>query len=40
MNASDIMTRAVVTVTPDTPVPELVNTLLSRNISGVPVVDA
>ncbi len=40
MNASDVMTRNVVTVTPDTTVPELVNTLLSRNISGAPVVDA
>ena len=40
MNAGDVMTRNVVTVTPDTTVPELVKILLSRNISGVPVVDA
>ena len=39
MNAGDVMTRNVVTVTPDTTVHELVNILLSRNISGVPVVD-
>ena len=40
MNASDIMTRNVVSVSPDTTVPELVNLLLGRNISGAPVVDA
>ncbi len=40
MNAADVMTRNVVTVTPDTTVLELVSILLSRNISGVPVVDA
>lgn len=40
MNAGDVMTRNVVTVSPDTTVPELVQVLLSRNISGVPVVDA
>jgi CBS domain-containing protein len=40
MNAGDVMTRNVVTVTPDTTVLELVSILLSRNISGVPVVDA
>ena len=40
MKAGDIMTRSIVTVTPDTTVPDLVNTLLSRNISGAPVVDA
>ena len=40
MNASDIMTRDVVTVSPETTVPELVQLLLSRNISGAPVVDA
>jgi CBS domain-containing protein len=39
MNAGDVMTRNVVTVSPDTTVPELVKILLSRNISGVPVVD-
>lgn len=40
MNASDVMTRNVVTVSPETTVPELVQVLLSRNISGAPVVDA
>ena len=40
MNAADIMTRNVVSVSPDTTVPELVNLLLGRNISGAPVVDA
>lgn len=40
MNAGDVMTRNVVTVTPDTTVGELVNILLSRNISGVPIVDS
>jgi CBS domain-containing protein len=40
MNAGDVMTRNVVTVSPDTTVPELVQILLSRNISGVPVVGA
>jgi CBS domain-containing protein len=40
MNAADIMTRNVVTVTPETTVAALVDILLSRNISGVPVVDA
>jgi CBS domain-containing protein len=40
MQASDIMTRNVVTVGPDTTVPQLVNLLLSHNISGVPVLDA
>ncbi len=40
MQARDVMTGSVVTVTPETTVPALVNLLLSRNISGVPVVDA
>ena len=40
MNAGDVMTRNVITVTPETTVPDLVTILLSRNISGVPVVDA
>ena len=39
MRAKDIMTVNVVTVTPDTMVPEIAELLLSRNISGVPVVD-
>jgi CBS domain-containing protein len=40
MNARDVMTRNVVSVSPDTTVAELVNVLLTRNISGVPVIDA
>lgn len=40
MRAKDIMTRDVVTVTPETPVPAIVRLLLARGISGVPVVDA
>lgn len=39
MNAGDVMTRDVVTVTPDTPVAEIVRLLLGHGISGVPVVD-
>jgi CBS domain-containing protein len=39
MNAADVMTRDVVVVRPETPVPDLVNLLLGRGISGVPVVD-
>ena len=39
MTAKDIMTREVVTVTPETPVEELAKILAERNISGVPVVD-
>ena len=40
MKAADIMTADVVTVTPETPVPQIVKLLLARGISGVPVVDA
>lgn len=39
MNAADVMTRDVVTVRPETPVPEVVKLLLGRGISGAPVVD-
>jgi CBS domain-containing protein len=39
MNAVDIMTAEVVTISPDTPVHAIVKLLLSRGISGVPVVD-
>lgn len=39
MNAADIMTRDAVTVTPETPVPDVVRLLLARGISGAPVVD-
>ncbi len=37
--AKDIMTRDVITVSPDTPVSELAKLLLERRINGVPVVD-
>ena len=37
MNASDIMTTPVVTITPDTPVQEIAALLLESHISGVPV---
>lgn len=40
MNAGDVMTREVLSVTPETRVPEIVKLLLTRGISGVPVVDA
>ena len=39
MNAGDVMTREVVTIGPDTPVLQIVQLLLSRGISGVPVID-
>jgi CBS domain-containing protein len=39
MNAGDVMIREVVTVGPDTPVLQIVQLLLARGISGVPVVD-
>ena len=39
MDAGDVMTLDVVTVSPDTPVPQIVRLLLSRGISAVPVVD-
>jgi CBS domain-containing protein len=39
MRATDIVTTNVVTVTADTAVPDIAQLLLSRNISGVPVVD-
>ncbi len=40
MQARDIMTSDVVTVRPDTPVPDVARLLVERHISGVPVVDA
>lgn len=39
MQAADVMTTAVVTVGPETPVPEIVKLLLGHGISGLPVVD-
>jgi CBS domain-containing protein len=40
MRAHQIMTRPVITVTPDTTVVKAANTMLYRHISGLPVVDA
>jgi len=40
MHAKDVMTRNVVTVSPDTPVSEIARTLVKRRISAVPVLDA
>jgi CBS domain-containing protein len=40
MRAHQIMTRPVVTVTPDTTIVEAANTMLERHVSGLPVVDA
>jgi CBS domain-containing protein len=39
MTASDVMTREVTTVSPQTPVQEIATLLYTRRISGVPVVD-
>jgi CBS domain-containing protein len=40
MHASDVMTRNVITVDPDTTVQDVAGLLSERGISGVPVVDA
>jgi CBS domain-containing protein len=40
MRAHQIMTRPVVTVTPETTIVEAANTMLQRHVSGLPVVDA
>jgi CBS domain-containing protein len=40
MKASDVMTGPVVSVTPDTPIPDLINLMLRMHISGVPVTEA
>ena len=40
MRAHQIMTRPVITVTPDTPIVEAANTMLQKHVSGLPVVDA
>lgn len=39
MNARDVMTRDVVTVTPETSVTDIARLLIDRHISGVPVVE-
>jgi len=38
--AQDIMTRAVISVTPDTDITQATRTLLENHINGLPVVDA
>ena len=38
MKAQDIMTRDVVTVGPDTSIPEIANIMVEKHITGVPVV--
>lgn len=40
MRAHQIMTRPVITVTPETKVVDAANTMLQKHISGLPVVDA
>lgn len=40
MRAHQIMTRPVITATPETTIAEAANTMLQRHISGLPVVDA
>jgi CBS domain-containing protein len=40
MNARDVMTRRLVTVTPETPIEEAVRLMLEHRISGLPVTDA
>ncbi len=40
MNARDVMTRDVVSVTSDTPMRKIAALLREKRISGVPVVDA
>jgi CBS-domain-containing membrane protein len=39
-HVADIMSRTVVTATPDTPLPELIDEMVSHGISGIPIVDA
>src|SRR5271170_2952846 len=39
MRAHQIMTRPVITVTPETTIVEAANTMLRRHVSGLPVVD-
>ena len=40
MRAHQIMTRPVITVTPDTTIVEAANIMLQKHVSGLPVVDA
>jgi CBS domain-containing protein len=40
MRAHQIMTRPIISVTPDTTIVEAANTMLQKHVSGLPVVDA
>ncbi|MGA2290355.1 CBS domain-containing protein [Bradyrhizobium sp.] len=40
MRAHQIMTRAVITVTPDTKIADAANIMLQKHVSGLPVIDA
>jgi CBS domain-containing protein len=40
MHAQEIMTKDVVTVSPDTPTPQIAQRLLEHKISAVPVIDS
>jgi CBS domain-containing protein len=40
MNAADVMTHSVITVTPETPVREIAKLMTEKNIGAVPVIDA
>jgi len=40
MNATDIMTRDVLTVTPATSIVDALRLMLDRHVSGLPVVDS
>jgi CBS domain-containing protein len=40
MNARDVMTHRLVTVTPETPIEEAVRLMLKHRVSGLPVIDA
>jgi len=40
MRADQIMTRTVITVTPETKIAEAANIMLEKHVSGLPVVDA
>ncbi|HEV8679963.1 MAG TPA: CBS domain-containing protein [Stellaceae bacterium] len=40
MNVADVMTRPVISVTPETPIAEVAQLMLQHRISGLPVVDS
>ena len=40
MRAHQIMTKSVISVTPDTSIVEAANIMLRRHVSGLPVIDA